>query len=92
MHPIQINHGSSVAEVYLYGGVASRKIHFRDDIPPIILTMIAVFVEILPIWGISLFTMCVLKRQTGDCYITECKPFRTGLPTWDDEVYLCWGA
>ena len=35
MHPIQINHGSSVAEgVPLTVALRPEKIHFRDDIPP----------------------------------------------------------
>jgi len=92
MHPIQINHGSSVAEgVPLTVALRPEKIHFRDDIPSDHSNYDRGIVENIAYMGdISIYHVRLKSGKLVTVTLPNVNRFRTGLPTWDDEVYLCW--
>jgi putrescine transport system ATP-binding protein len=92
MHPIQINHGSSVAEgVPLTVALRPEKIHFRDDIPSDHSNYDRGIVENIAYMGdISVYHVRLKSGKLVTVTMPNVNRFRTGLPTWDDEVYLCW--
>lgn len=92
MHPIQINHGSSVAEgVPLTVALRPEKIHFRDDIPSDHSNYDRGIVENIAYMGdISVYHVRLKSGKLVTVTLPNVNRFRTGLPTWDDEVYLCW--
>lgn len=92
MHPIQINHGSSVAEgVPLTVALRPEKIHFRDDIPSDHSNYDRGIVENIAYMGdISVYHVRLKSGKLVTVTMPNVNRFRAGLPTWDDEVYLCW--
>ena len=92
MHPIQINHGSSVAEgVPLTVALRPEKIHFRDDIPSDHSNYDRGIVENIAYMGdISIYHVRLKSGKLVTVTLPNVNRFRTGVPTWGDEVYLCW--
>lgn len=91
-HPIQINHGSSVAEgVPLLVALRPEKIHFRQDIPSDHMNYDRGMVENIAYMGdISIYHVRLESKKLVTVTLPNVNRFRTGLPTWDDQVYLCW--
>ncbi len=91
-HPIQVNHGASLAEgVHLMVALRPEKIHFSRDIPADHCNYDKGLVENIAYMGdISVYHVRLPSGQLVIATLPNIDRFRKGLPTWGDEVILHW--
>jgi len=91
-HPIRVDHGGSLVDgASLVVALRPEKIHFRTDIPADHTNYEkGIVVNIAYRGDISIYHVRLQSGKMVIATLPNVNRFRTGQPTWDDEVYLYW--
>lgn len=91
-HPIRVDHGGSLVDgASLVVALRPEKIHFRTDIPADHTNYEkGIVVNIAYMGDISIYHVRLQSGKMVIATLPNVNRFRTGQPTWDDEVYLYW--